>query len=101
MGVPQEPERPCRLHVYKEPEWGNRHLKPQAPGLALQPSGRHETATQAWYRQVKETKRGGKDGRKSEHPGVPLKQGNSPERTLWREADAGSSDRRKETWQVH
>lgn len=56
--------------------------------------------TQAWYHQTKETKCGGKGDRKSEHPIVPVKQGNSPQRTLRREGDAESSNRWRETWQV-
>jgi hypothetical protein len=44
----------------------------------LRPDGRYETATQAWYRQVKETKRGGKGDWGSECLIVPLNQGNQP-----------------------
>ena len=42
------------------------------------------------YRCVKGTKRRGTDEQESEHPTLPSKRGNAPERTPWREGDAGS-----------
>jgi hypothetical protein len=41
------------------------------------------------YRQAKATKHGGMDGRESERPTVPVKPGNRPAGTRWREGDAG------------
>lgn len=43
---------------------------------------------QGRYRQTKPTKCGGTDDGESEHLIVPLKQGNQPKGTLWREGDA-------------
>ncbi len=41
------------------------------------------------YRQAKATKCGGMDGRESERPTVPVKPGNQPAGTRWREGGAG------------
>ncbi len=49
-----------------------------------------EDRVQARYRRVKGTKRGGTGEQESEHLTVPKKQGNAPERTRWREGDAGT-----------
>ena len=49
-----------------------------------------ERRVQVRYRRVKGTKRGGTDEQESEHSVVPRKRGNAPERTPWREGDAGS-----------
>jgi hypothetical protein len=49
-----------------------------------------QTQAQRWYRQAKATKRGGTDGRESEHLIVALKRGNGPSRTLWSEGGAAS-----------
>lgn len=99
--VPQEPERSCRLHIYKKAGTGQPADKTPGPWAGVATDGRYETATQVWYRQTKETKCDGKGGRKSEHPTVPWRQGNSFQRTLWREGDAESSNLWKETWRVH
>ena len=48
------------------------------------------------YRRVKETKRRGMDGWKSEHSVVPTKPGNTPEWTRWREASAEQQNRARE-----
>jgi len=50
---------------------------PRAPGCASRPVGANRT--QGWYRQVKATKRGERDGRESERPIVTLRRGNSTE----------------------
>ena len=49
-----------------------------------------EDRVQARYRCVKGTKRDGRGEQESEHLVVPRKRGNAPERTPWREGDAGS-----------
>ena len=50
----------------------------------------NEDRVQARYRRVKGTKRDGTDEQESEHSVVPRKRGNAPERTPWREGDAGT-----------
>ena len=85
--VPQEPERPDRLHRHSGRETGTDNS--QAPGGASAIEG-NETRTQRWYRQVKATQRGETGGRESEHPIVPTKSGNRPSWTRRREGDAAS-----------
>ncbi len=60
-----------------EPRW-------ERPPVAAQAQWAH-----AWYRQAKETKRGGMSGRESEYATVPRKAGNRPNGTRWREGRAG------------
>ncbi len=70
----------------------------EGPGRAER-SARHRTeriASAGWYRQAKATKRGGRDGRKSEHPIVPPKPGNHPHGTRWREGGAALRNSRRE-----
>src|ERR1700722_11668208 len=74
--VPQEPERPDRLHRNSGRETGTNNS--QAPIGASANEG-NESRTQRWYRQVKVTKRGETDGRESERPIVPVKSGNHSE----------------------
>ena len=74
--VPQEPERPDRLHRHSGRETGTDNS--QAPGGASAIEG-NETRTQRWYRRVKATKRGETGGRESERPIVPTKSGNHSE----------------------
>jgi len=70
----------------------------QGPGVgraaAGEPNGRYHDVF------AKATKCGGTDGRKSEHPNLPMKQGNSAQRTLWREGDAESRAGSYETRQA-
>jgi hypothetical protein len=85
LGSFQEPGRPGRLHG----ESRQGQPAPQTPGPSGPrrgptgaASGRSTKASPpAWYRQAKATKRGGTGGRESEHPIVPWKPGNSPQRT--------------------
>jgi hypothetical protein len=49
------------------------------PGVAAPGGGGSETRVQPGYRQVKATKRGGRDGGESERRVVPLRRGNRPE----------------------
>ena len=91
--VPQEPERPDRLHRHSGRETGTDNS--QAPGGASAIEG-NETRTQRWYRRVKATKRGETGGRESERPIVPTKSGNRPSWTRRREGDAASWDWRLE-----
>ncbi len=63
----------------------------KTPGLRRRRSavdGSEDTSAQR-YRQAKATKCGGMDGRESERPTVPVKPGNRPAGTRWREGDAG------------
>src|SRR4051795_656385 len=60
-----------------------------------------EQGTHGWYRRAKETKRGEKGGRESEHLVVSPKRGNRPSWTPWREGDAASSVRRPGTHRGH
>ena len=69
--------------------------QPRPGGGALAVPG-SEGRAHARYRQAKETKRGGRDGQESEHSVVPVKRGNTPQRTPWREGSAGSGNRRRE-----
>jgi hypothetical protein len=75
-------------------ERGTHARVPQEPGKSrrLHPSG--------WYPQAKETKRGEMGGEMAEHPVVPLKAGNPPQGTRWREGDARtwnhSNERRRD-----
>jgi hypothetical protein len=85
MGVPQELGRSCRLHG-REPGRGYRVTNPR-PDVVTRIDGGSETGVFPWYRQVKETKRGGKAGRKSQCLDSTVEAGEqSPERTPGREA---------------
>ena len=64
IGVPQELGRSCRLHG-RTPGRGYRVTNPR-PVVAARSDGGSESCVIPWYRQVKETKRGGTDGRKSQ-----------------------------------
>jgi hypothetical protein len=55
---------------------------------------------QAWYRQVKETKCGGRDGRESERLVVPAKPGNLLPGTRQREGAVGAWNHWQETWRI-
>src|SRR5208337_843653 len=50
---------------WKKPGWGYRVTNPR-PNVAARSDGGSERCVILWYRQVKETKCGGKDGRKSQ-----------------------------------
>ena len=57
------------------------------PDAAPRSSGGSETCVLPWYRQMKETKRGGRDGRKSQCLDSTVETGEqSPERTPGRKA---------------
>src|SRR5215467_4222453 len=87
-GVPQEPGRSCRLR--KNPKTRGERVK-KTPGLRRWRSA--VDGSEDWnaqrYRQAKATKCGGTDGRESERSTVPMKPGNRPAGTRWREGDAG------------
>lgn len=79
-GVPQEPERPARLHDRKpDRATGVANPWPMAGAICRHWSRARNTKrrSQAWYRQAKETKRGEKGVRESDRPVVPAKPGNS------------------------
>ncbi len=69
------------------------------------PGSRRMGARPPWERKTggdgtavaKETKLGRRNVRESERLVLPRKQGNAPERTLWREGGAGAWNRRRET----
>jgi len=63
--------------------------KARARGCRGAPRPRERTSERSWYRQAKETKRGGRNGRTSELLVVPVRQGNRTEGTLRREGGAG------------
>ena len=57
------------------------------PAVAARSGGGSETGVFPWYRQTKETKRGGKAGRKSQCLDSTVEAGEqTPVRTPWREA---------------
>src|SRR4051794_13436769 len=60
-----------------------------------------EQGTHGWYRQAKETKRGERGDRESEHFVGAVKRGNGPSRTPWSEGGAASRDRRPEPQRGH
>ena len=64
IGVPQELGRSCRLHG-RSPGWGYRVNNPR-PDAVARSGGGSEMCVVPWYRQAKETKRGGRGGRKSQ-----------------------------------
>ena len=76
-------------------------IKQSRPGGRTLASYGSERRVQAQYRNVKGTKRGGMDEQESEHLVVPRKRGNAPERTPWREGDAGSWTRWRDRWRGH
>src|SRR5262249_52953786 len=89
VGVPQEPGRPCRLRAVNRHEGQPVDTKPLAcGGCARLPTGAKPRAPKR-DRQAKATKGGGMGGRESERPTVPVKPGNRPAGTRWREGDAG------------
>jgi hypothetical protein len=83
MRVAREPERPCRFR--RDCRLESRHPKLQVDPQLSSRAGGDEKRTKRRYRQAKATKRGETDGRESQHPVVPTKQGNHTEGTLWRE----------------
>ena len=64
IGVPQELGSSCCFHG-RIPGWGYRVTNPR-PDVAARSDAGSEMCVVPWYRQVKETKRGGKGGRKSQ-----------------------------------
>ena len=85
IGVPQELGRSCRFHG-RSPGRGYRVTNPR-PDVAARSGGGSETCVIPWYRQAKETKRGGRGGRKSQCLDSTDEAGEqSPERTPGREA---------------
>ena len=100
--IPQELGTPGRFHLFKY--WLRGELPdPKTPGpkSASGLVGATNTGARGGNRRAKETKRGGKDVRESEHLIVPLKPGNAIQRTRWREGGAESRNRWRETWRVH
>ena len=90
MRVPQELGTPWRFHLFDllASWWGARPKTPRPQvGVGL---GRSEDRREGWYRHAKETKRGGKDDRESEHLIVPSKRGNAIQRIPRREGGAQS-----------
>jgi hypothetical protein len=71
-------------------------MKQSRPGSRALAVPGSEARVQARYRRAKGTKRGGTGGQVSEHPILPRKRGNAPERTPWREGDAGPWTRWRE-----
>jgi hypothetical protein len=69
-------------------------VKPQPPVLGCG----DKQGTERWYRQAKATKCGETGGRESERPIVSPKRGNRPSWTPWREGDAASWDRCRDTY---
>ena len=85
IGVPQELGRSCRLHG-RIPGRGYRVTNPR-PDVAARSDGGSEICVIPWYRQMKETKRGGMDGRKSQCLDSTVEAGEqTPVRTPGREA---------------
>ncbi len=90
IGVPQELGRALFCSSAKS--------RLETPGYQLQASAAHSSVeerrqrVQPRYRQAKETKRGGMAAGRRSVLIVPLKQGNSPWRTLWRKAKRRSTD---------
>jgi hypothetical protein len=78
----------------------SRHPKLQVDPQLSSRAGGDEKRTRRRYRQAKATKCGEMSARESEHPIVPLKRGNHPNGTPWREGDVVSNNRWRETWQV-
>src|SRR5271165_5741931 len=64
IGVPQELGSSCRFHG-RLPGGGYRVTNPR-PAVVARSGGGSERCVIPWYRQVKETKCGGRDGRKSQ-----------------------------------
>lgn len=73
------------------------NLRPALP----RPQRRSETGPHPWYRQTKETKCGGMDGRNSEPRIVPSSTGNASVRTRGREGAAEQRNRWRERCQRH
>jgi len=68
---------------------GRRQSGP-GPREAVLSHAEANTSTTTVNRRVKATKRAGTDMRKSERPIVPVKPGNQPNGTRWREGGAGT-----------
>ena len=96
MGVPQQPERPYRLHDMTG--WGSRKIKPPARRCSVAHLWEERNGSTAWYRQSKETKCGGKGDRVSEHFIVPITAGTlAPQGPGHREGNAESLNHCEET----
>ncbi len=68
----------------------------QSPGpraACSPPSTGANSGAPRWYHQAKATKCGGMNDRESDPLIVPMKPGNSPERTRWREGEVGERSR--------
>lgn len=92
QGLPQEPGRSRRLAVQEDGPRGS--VTTIAPGpRTIVPSPRgSESRAPLRNRLAKETKRGGTGVGKSERPIVPMKAGNQPNGTRWREGGAGEEE---------
>jgi len=85
IGVPQELGRSCRFHG-RMPGRGYRVTNPR-PEVVARSDGGSERCVIPWHRQMKETKRGGMNGRKSQCLDSTVESGEqTPVRTPGREA---------------
>jgi len=105
IGVPQEPGKPCRLHVQsRNGATGTQNPRPTSgatPGgrRGERPDTKHSVANVVPPNEGNEVRREGRQGLGASHS--TREAGESrPWETLWREGDAGSSNRWRETWQV-
>jgi len=90
------PGNPGNLAISSKNERsGDRETKPQATTRCARRDV-ERNASARWYRQPKETKRGGTDGKESECVVVPMKRGNQTRETPRREGRTGIRNRRTE-----
>ena len=88
--------------MFSSSEGREGRLPEQRPGpcgkreSAREPNWEHEDRAQTRYRQAKATKQGETGHRKSEPLMVPVKLGNSPKRTQWRDGAADAENRARE-----
>jgi len=106
IGVPQEPGKPCRLHVQgRNGATGTANPRPTAGaarsgGSGERPDTKNSVAGVVPPSEGNEVRRDGRQGLGASRS--TCEAGESPPwETLWRKGDAGSSNRWRETWQVH
>ncbi len=99
MGVPQELGRPDRFHGRSSGQSGRPVHGPRAQGglRALSSLGANEQGA-ARGLQGRRQQALGTNGRESERLVVPVKRGNRPDGTPWREGGAESRNRWRERW---
>src|SRR5260370_15480381 len=97
--VPQEPGRPS--HFHRPTGKGNPVTNPGPAAWRPTPAGEGKEAGARWERRAKETKRGAREGRASQHSRSTCGAGEPIQGTPWREGDAVTRNRSTDKSRKH